>query len=89
MPDSPHDIFSLVTPADIRRIRDSAQENFVKLIDKVFDRLLVLKGARDLTKAQTNTKQLLNCIRVLTRLLPFVFELGPDGGDLEDIVLWT
>ncbi|KAJ1800899.1 hypothetical protein LPJ59_000738, partial [Coemansia sp. RSA 2399] len=89
MPDSPHDVFSLVTPADIRRIRDGAQENFVKLMDKVFDRLLVLKGARDLTKNQTNTKQLLNCVRVLTRLVPFVFESGPDGSNLEDIVLWT
>ncbi|KAJ1665588.1 hypothetical protein IW140_004027 [Coemansia sp. RSA 1813] len=89
MPDSPHDVFSLVTPADIRRIRDGAQENFVKIIDKVFDRLLVLKGARDLTKNQANTKQLLNCVRVLTRLLPFVFESGPDGSNLEEIVLWT
>ncbi|KAJ2841347.1 hypothetical protein GGI22_007928, partial [Coemansia erecta] len=89
MPDSPHDVFSLVTPADIRRIRDGAQENFVKMMDKVFDRLLVLKGARDLTKNQTNTKQLLNCVRVLTRLVPFVFESGPDGSNLEDIVLWT
>ncbi|KAJ2546131.1 hypothetical protein EV175_005713, partial [Coemansia sp. RSA 1933] len=89
MPDSPHDVFSLVTPADIRRIRDGAQENFTKMIDKVFDRLLVLKGARDLTKMHASTKQLLNCVRVLTRLLPFVFEPGPDGSTLEDIVLWT
>ncbi|KAJ2673619.1 hypothetical protein GGI25_004604 [Coemansia spiralis] len=89
MPEGPHDVFSLVTPTDIRRIRDSAQENFIKLIDKVFDRLLVLKGGRDLTKSQQNTRQLLNCIRVLTRLLPFVYEPCPDGSILEGIVLWT
>ncbi|KAJ1936068.1 hypothetical protein GGF37_005754, partial [Kickxella alabastrina] len=66
LPDGPHDVFSLVTPADIRRIRDTAQENYIKLIDKVFDRLLVLKASKDLAKNPTSTKQLLNCIRILT-----------------------
>ncbi|KAJ1729211.1 hypothetical protein LPJ61_003634, partial [Coemansia biformis] len=89
MPDSTHDVFSLVTPADIRRIRDGAQENFIKLADKVFDRLLVLKAARDLAKSPADTKQLLNCIRVLTRLVPFVYEARPDGSTIEDIMLWT
>ncbi|KAJ2043439.1 hypothetical protein H4S04_006760 [Coemansia sp. S16] len=89
LPEGPHDVFSLVTPADIRRIRDSARENFIKLIDKVFDRLLVLKAAKDLTKPQTSTKQLLNCIRILTRLIPFAYEACPDGGTVEDILLWT
>ncbi|KAJ2161415.1 hypothetical protein GGF46_001510 [Coemansia sp. RSA 552] len=89
MPDSPHDVFSLVTPADIRRIRDGAQENFIKLVDKVFDRLLELKAARDLAKSPANTKQLLNCIRILTRLIPFVYEARSDGSTIEDIVLWT
>ncbi|KAI9469257.1 high-temperature-induced dauer-formation protein-domain-containing protein [Coemansia mojavensis] len=89
MPDSPHDVFSLVTPADIRRIRDNAEENFIKLLDKVFDRLLVLKGTRDLAKTPANTKQLLNCIRVLTRLVPFVYETRSDRSSIEDIVLWT
>ncbi|KAJ2371310.1 hypothetical protein H4S02_009604, partial [Coemansia sp. RSA 2611] len=89
LPESPHDVFSLVTPADIRRIRDGARENFIKLIDKVFDRLLVLKAAKDLTKLQTSSKQLLNCIRILTRLVPFAYEACPDGGTVEDILLWT
>ncbi|KAJ2346481.1 hypothetical protein GGF43_004976, partial [Coemansia sp. RSA 2618] len=89
MPESPHDVFSLVTPADIRRIRDTAQENFIKLLDKVFDRLLVLKATRDLAKTPANTKQLLNCVRVLTRLLLFVYETRADGSTMEDIVLWT
>ncbi|KAJ2854762.1 hypothetical protein J3B02_002515 [Coemansia erecta] len=89
LPDGPHDVFSLVTPADIRRIRDHAQENFIKLIDKVFDRLLILKATKDLVKNPVNTKQLLNCVRILTRLIPFVFETCPDSSVIEDIVLWT
>ncbi|KAJ1817259.1 hypothetical protein LPJ75_001768, partial [Coemansia sp. RSA 2598] len=89
LPDGPHDVFSLVTPADIRRIRDHAQENFIKLIDKVFDRLLILKGTKDMAKNPASTKQLLNCVRILTRLIPFVYEACPDGGVMEDIVLWT
>ncbi|KAJ2724220.1 hypothetical protein GGI07_002090 [Coemansia sp. Benny D115] len=89
LPESPHDVFSLVTPADIRRIRDHAQENFIKLIDKVFDRLLVLKATKDLSKNPIYIKQLLNCVRILTRLIPFVYEVCPDGGTIEDILLWT
>ncbi|KAJ2612589.1 hypothetical protein H4S08_002624 [Coemansia sp. RSA 1365] len=89
MPDSPHDVFALVTPTDIRRIRDNAQENFIKLMDKVFDRMLMLKGMRDLPKNPANLKQLLNCIRILTRLIPFVYEACPDGTSIEEIVLWT
>ncbi|KAJ1882958.1 hypothetical protein LPJ66_011082, partial [Kickxella alabastrina] len=89
LPDGPHDVFSLVTPADIRRIRDTAQENYIKLIDKVFDRLLVLKASKDLAKNPASTKQLLNCIRILTRLVPFVYEACPDGSSTEDIILWT
>ncbi|KAJ2809084.1 hypothetical protein H4R20_000388 [Coemansia guatemalensis] len=89
MPDSPHDVFALVTPADIRRIRDSAQENFIKLVDKVFDRMLMLKSMRDLPKNPANVRQLLNCIRILTRLIPFVYESCADGTSIEDIVLWT
>ncbi|KAJ2591684.1 hypothetical protein H4R99_006666 [Coemansia sp. RSA 1722] len=89
LPDGPHDVFSLVTPADIRRIRDHAQENFIKLIDKVFDRMLVLKAAKDMVKNPVSTKQLLNCVRILTRLIPFVYEVCPDGSVMEDIVLWT
>ncbi|KAJ2746202.1 hypothetical protein GGI20_001557 [Coemansia sp. BCRC 34301] len=89
LPDGPHDVFSLVTPADIRRIRDSARENFIKLVDKVFDRLLVLKAAKDLTRNQASTKQLLNCVRILTRLVPFAYEACPDGSTVEDILLWT
>ncbi|KAJ1941210.1 hypothetical protein EC988_006823, partial [Linderina pennispora] len=89
LPEGAGDVFSLVTPADIRRIRDHAQENFIKLIDKVFDRLLVMKAAPDLAKSPANTKQLLNCVRVLTRLIPFAFEQCPDGSRIEDILLWT
>ncbi|KAI8321986.1 hypothetical protein GQ54DRAFT_260865 [Martensiomyces pterosporus] len=89
LPEGPHDVFSLVTPADIRRIRDNAQENFIKLTDKVFDRLLMLKAAADLAKNQANLRQLLNCIRILTRLLPFAYEACPDGSTVEDILLWT
>ncbi|KAJ2776464.1 hypothetical protein H4R18_005654, partial [Coemansia javaensis] len=89
MPDTAHDVFSLVTPADIRRIRDGAQENFIKLMDKVFDRLLVLKAARDLSKSPADTKQLLNCVRVLTRLVPFAYEARPDGSAVDELALWT
>ncbi|KAJ1863453.1 hypothetical protein LPJ73_000513 [Coemansia sp. RSA 2703] len=36
-----------------------------------------------------STRQLLNCVRILTRLVPFVYEAVSDGTFMEDIVFWT
>ncbi|KAJ1847579.1 hypothetical protein LPJ57_008759, partial [Coemansia sp. RSA 486] len=51
--------------------------------------MLVLKATKDMVKNPVSTKQLLNCVRILTRLIPFVYEVCPDGSVMEDIVLWT
>ncbi|KAJ5350366.1 hypothetical protein N7541_008093 [Penicillium brevicompactum] len=59
LPESTEDVFSLFTPADIRRTRDHALPNFQTLILAVTSRL---------------TRDVLNCIRILTRLLPYVYE---------------
>ncbi|KAJ1984078.1 hypothetical protein H4R34_000883 [Dimargaris verticillata] len=96
VPDSADDIFSLFTTQDMRRIRDQAPENFTTLLHKVFDHMVQLKESPVLAHpaataseaapitpqaVQATTKQLLNCIRLLTRLIPFIYEAPstPDG----------
>ncbi|KAJ1971215.1 hypothetical protein H4R35_005397 [Dimargaris xerosporica] len=95
VPDSADDIFSLFTTQDMRRIRDQAPENFSTLIHKIFDHLVQLKDSPILAHPaataseaapitsqaiQATTKQLLNCVRLLTRLIPFVYE-APSATD--------
>lgn len=75
MPESVEDVFSLFSHSDIRRARDSALENLETLILAVTSRLNVLKNHPsfpDLDLAPE--RDALNCIRVLTRLLPYVYE---------------
>ncbi|CAG8593787.1 3735_t:CDS:10 [Funneliformis mosseae] len=88
LPESADDVFSLVGAQDIRRVRDQARENLQTLINKVIDRLLRIMRAPDFPSTQNSTLQLLNCIRILTRLIPFIFE-SEEMGDWEEKFFWT
>ncbi|KAI8878046.1 hypothetical protein K501DRAFT_259354 [Backusella circina FSU 941] len=69
LPESVEDIYMLVGAEDIRRARDTARENIETLIDKLMDKMdYIIHDSID------NQHQLLNCCRVLTRILPFIFE---------------
>ncbi|KAJ1678437.1 hypothetical protein EV182_004048, partial [Spiromyces aspiralis] len=87
-PNTPDDVFSLITLADIRHVRNNARENFIMLFDKVLDRLLALKLQPDIAKDQNATRQLLNCVRVLTRMIPIAYEQDEQGQSAETQLLW-
>ncbi|KAI1318897.1 hypothetical protein EDD11_005531 [Mortierella claussenii] len=82
LPESADDVFLLVGSQDIRRVRDEARENLECLIIKV--------GRSDEGQQQIEIEfptpnapaiQVLNCVRILTRLFPFIFES-------EDFIQW-
>jgi hypothetical protein len=75
LPESTEDIFSLFSPNDIRRTRDTALENLETLILAITSRLFILRhhpSFPDLELAPE--RDALNCIRILTRILPFIYE---------------
>ncbi|KIX09229.1 uncharacterized protein Z518_00308 [Rhinocladiella mackenziei CBS 650.93] len=75
LPESVDDVFSLFSHSDIRRTRDSALENLETLILAVTSRLNVLKNHPSFPDPDlAPERDALNCIRVLTRLLPYVYE---------------
>ncbi|KAJ4306572.1 hypothetical protein N0V88_001376 [Collariella sp. IMI 366227] len=75
LPESSEDIFSLFAPADVRRTRDNAPENLESLINAVTDRLFVLRHHPSFPDPElAPDREALNCIRVLTRVLPFIYE---------------
>ncbi|KAI2793577.1 hypothetical protein POX_a00158 [Penicillium oxalicum] len=75
LPESTEDVFSLFTPADIRRTRDHAFSNFETLLLSVSSRLIVLKNHPSFPDPDlAPERDALNCIRILTRLLPFIHE---------------
>lgn len=75
LPESSEDVFSLFSPADIRRTRDNARENLGTLILAVTSRLFILRHHPSFPDPElAPERDALNCIRVITRLLPFVYE---------------
>lgn len=75
LPESTEDIFSIFTPADIRRTRDAALSNLETLLLAVTSRLIILKNHPSFPDPElAPERDALNCIRILTRLLPFIYE---------------
>jgi hypothetical protein len=75
LPESTEDVFSLFSPADIRRTRDNNLANLETLILAVTSRLIVLRNHPSFPDPElAPERDALNCIRVLTRLLPFLYE---------------
>ncbi|KAI9474145.1 MAG: high-temperature-induced dauer-formation protein-domain-containing protein [Benjaminiella poitrasii] len=83
LPESVDDVYSLVSPTDIRKARDGARENLETLIDKLIDQMTMLMDAT----ANFQSTQLLNCFRVLTRIMPFIFE-NAECGEWETDFFW-
>ncbi|KAI9686753.1 MAG: hypothetical protein M1822_002812 [Bathelium mastoideum] len=76
LPESPEDVFSLFSPTDIRRARDQSLPNFEKLILAICSRLIVLRNHPSFPDPEiAPERDALNCIRVLTRLFPYIYEV--------------
>lgn len=75
MPESSEDVFSLFASADIRRTRDNALENLETLLLAVTSRLFVLRHHPSFPDPEiAPERDALNCIRILTRILPYLYE---------------
>lgn len=68
-------MFSLFSPVDIRRARDNSLANIETLIHTLTSRLFELRNHRAFPHPDVAPeKHALNCIRVLTRVIPFLYE---------------
>ncbi|KAG0359998.1 hypothetical protein BGZ54_009742 [Gamsiella multidivaricata] len=88
LPECADDVFLLVGSQDIRRVRDEARENLECLIEKILGHLFWLCESPEFLTPQAHALQVLNCVRVLTRIFPFVFE-SDDFMDWEERYFWT
>ncbi|KAG0041040.1 hypothetical protein BGZ82_000019 [Podila clonocystis] len=88
LPESADDVFLLVGSQDIRRVRDEARENLECLLEKTLAHLFRLVESPQFLGPQAPASQVLNCIRILTRLFPFIFE-SDELMDWEERYFWT
>lgn len=83
-PESAEDVFNLCSHKDIREILEKKPDNIGILIEKLTKRILEYIEVDSHSKE--DTIQCLNCIRLITRIMPFIFE---NGQELEKKLFWT
>ncbi|XP_018561098.1 protein HID1 isoform X2 [Anoplophora glabripennis] len=66
------DIFTLVPAAEIRQLREDAPSNLATLCYKAVEKLV--KAVDSSCRTQHEQQTVLNCTRLLTRILPYIFE---------------
>ncbi|KAK9530864.1 hypothetical protein VZT92_012340 [Zoarces viviparus] len=66
------DVFALVPAAEIRAVREESPSNLATLCYKAVERLV--QGADSGCRSEKERQVLLNCTRLLTRVLPYIFE---------------
>lgn len=69
------DIFTLVPAPEIRALREEAPSNLATLCYKAVEKLV--KAVDNSCRTQHDQQTVLNCVRLLTRVLPYIFE-DPD-----------
>uniref|UniRef100_A0A915EFL1 Protein HID1 n=1 Tax=Ditylenchus dipsaci TaxID=166011 RepID=A0A915EFL1_9BILA len=65
------DVFNMIPQADIRALRENSPNNLATLCFKSVDTLI---KARDAMCPATDHKKVINCLRLLTRIIPFMLE---------------
>ncbi|GAX18367.1 hypothetical protein FisN_23Hu261 [Fistulifera solaris] len=81
IPSSAEEVFELIPPSAARKLRDDRFENLATLFTQAVAQLCQIVE----TPYSIYFDQALNCVRVLTRVLPFLLEKG-DLGDADENV---
>ncbi|XP_041942889.1 protein HID1 isoform X2 [Alosa sapidissima] len=66
------DVFALVPAAEIRAVREESPSNLATLCYKAVEKLV--QGAESGCPSEREKTVVLNCCRMLTRILPYIFE---------------
>jgi hypothetical protein len=89
LPESTEDVFNLFSGNDIRRTIDLSLSNLETLILAITSRLFALRSHPSFPHPEkAPEKDLLNCIRILTRILPFIYE-ADDLEAWEEKFFWS
>ncbi|KAI9268708.1 high-temperature-induced dauer-formation protein-domain-containing protein, partial [Sporodiniella umbellata] len=83
LPETIDDVYTLISTSDIRKTRNDAIENLETLIDRIMEHMDYLLNASSIENTH-----LLNCCRILTRIIPFIFE-SADHIEWENQFFWT
>ncbi|CAO1431655.1 unnamed protein product [Diamesa hyperborea] len=69
---SVQDVFALIPSQEIRKLRNEQPGNLANLVYKATERLV--RAVDNSCRTATEQQAVLNCVRLLTRILPYIFE---------------
>ncbi|ODV90766.1 hypothetical protein CANCADRAFT_2493 [Tortispora caseinolytica NRRL Y-17796] len=69
VPESSSEVFSFISVSDLRRVRDSHPDNFKTLINVLISKIIFLTN-----QPKLQSKHVLNCARLITRIIPSLYE---------------
>lgn len=88
-PECSNDVFEVLTVFDVQTIRDQNLANFILLVRVLSFKLIDLRNSPNFPfTTPTTALETLNCVRMLTKILPILYELPNYTSELEDIVFW-
>ncbi|KAE8886022.1 hypothetical protein PF005_g16588 [Phytophthora fragariae] len=77
------EIFTLIQPDDVRMLRHQQPENLATMLRQAVSQIVQIVD----TPVPKYYQQALNCVRVLTRLVPFILEEG--GDEFVEELFWS
>ncbi|GMF21528.1 unnamed protein product [Phytophthora lilii] len=83
IPTVAEEIFTLIQPDDVRMLRHQQPENLATMLRQAVSQIVQIVD----TPVPKYYQQALNCVRVLTRLVPFILEEG--GDEFVEELFWS
>ncbi|GMF41350.1 unnamed protein product [Phytophthora fragariaefolia] len=83
IPTVAEEIFTLIQPDDVRMLRHQQPENLATMLRQAVQQIVQIVD----TPVPKYYQQALNCVRVLTRLVPFILEEG--GDEFVEQLFWS
>ncbi|ETI30919.1 hypothetical protein F441_21932 [Phytophthora nicotianae CJ01A1] len=83
IPTVAEEIFTLIQPDDVRMLRHQQPENLATMLKQAVSQIVQIVD----TPVPKYYQQALNCVRVLTRLVPFILEEG--GDEFVEKLFWS
>ncbi|EEY59785.1 uncharacterized protein PITG_12913 [Phytophthora infestans T30-4] len=83
IPTVAEEIFTLIQPDDVRMLRHQQPENLATMLKQAVSQIVQIVD----TPVPKYYQQAVNCVRVLTRLVPFILEEG--GDEFVEKLFWS
>lgn len=88
-PESANDIYELISIEDVRVVILQNHVNFCTFVKILAEQIIYTAYDDKFPIKDTSKGEVLNCLRFLTKLMPFLYDMPSYSENLEDNLFWT